>query len=59
MLPSQSSDEAEEGSADGLPPLTPEDLRWRADPLRTEEWVQWFETQLKLSTKVIENGLKP
>jgi hypothetical protein len=35
-----------------LPPPTPEDLRWRASPVRTEEWQEWFSSQLSLTTKV-------
>ncbi|KAG1667529.1 hypothetical protein FOA52_013719 [Chlamydomonas sp. UWO 241] len=41
-----------------LPPLTPEDLRWRASPVRMEEWQEWFGSQLQLATKASsEKGL--
>ena len=29
-----------------------DELRWRATPLRTEDWASWFESQLKLTSKV-------
>ena len=47
--------EAEGGGESGgeIPaPALPEDLRWRGTPLRMGDWAAWFESQLKLSTKV-------
>jgi hypothetical protein len=42
---------------DTLPALTPEDQRWRAEPLRLADWKSWFEQQLSFSTKAKpENG---
>lgn len=34
-----------------LPPLTPADLRWRAQPLRVNEWRAWFDEQLRFTPK--------
>ncbi|KAG2435565.1 hypothetical protein HYH02_011859 [Chlamydomonas schloesseri] len=45
-------------SRDTLPALTPEDQRWRAEPLRLADWKSWFEQQLSFSAKAKpENGL--
>ncbi|KXZ48166.1 hypothetical protein GPECTOR_30g262 [Gonium pectorale] len=56
-LPIYETDAGESGS-EQLPPLTPEDLRWRAEPLRLPEWTAWFEEQVSYSAKAKpENGL--
>ena len=40
-----------------LAPATKEELRWRAQPIRTGEWQQWFEDQARLANKGLEGGL--
>jgi hypothetical protein len=44
-------------SAADVPPLTKDDLRWRATPLRTDDWAAWFGQQLSASSKTSEQGL--
>ncbi len=57
---------APEAGADGaaapaeLPSLTSADQRWRAEPLRLQEWQSWFTQQLSYSSKAKpENGWVP
>ncbi|GAX75281.1 hypothetical protein CEUSTIGMA_g2726.t1 [Chlamydomonas eustigma] len=41
-----------------LPDLAESDLRWRGVPIRSEEWFEWFQSQLKLTSKASSsNGL--
>lgn len=40
-----------------LPPLSPEDLRWRATPLRLQAWRDWFTEQSALAGKTSDAGL--
>jgi hypothetical protein len=47
----------EEGADAALPPLTPEDLRWRATPIRMGDWQRWFDDQAKAASKATEKGL--
>lgn len=44
-------------SAPVLPPPSPEDIRWRATPLRPDAWREWFDAQLRLSSKAPDSGL--
>jgi hypothetical protein len=34
-----------------------EDLRWRAKPLRVNEWKAWFDEQAGASGKTVDKGL--
>lgn len=36
---------------------TAADIRWRATPLRQQQWREWFQTQLSLSSKTPDKGL--
>lgn len=40
-----------------LLPLCKDDLRWRAQPIRAEEWRSWFAEQARLAGKGLEQGL--
>lgn len=40
-----------------LPPLTEDDLRWRANPIRIGEWKAWFDEQAAASNKGTGQGL--
>eukprot|EP00798_Chlamydomonas_sp_ICE-L_P019857 gene19857-26551_t len=41
-----------------LPEVAEEDLRWVANPVRLADWDDWFETQLKFSSKAkVDTGL--
>jgi hypothetical protein len=53
-----SNDPGGEGSGEQpLPALTSEDLRWRAVPIRLDEWRRWFNEQASAAGKSMENGL--
>ncbi|GAB4820806.1 hypothetical protein N2152v2_007852 [Parachlorella kessleri] len=45
--------------ADGgeLPKPQPEDLRWRATPLRLDNWTAWFKEQAALANAPLDRGL--
>ena len=45
------------GDAAALPPLTAEDLRWRAAAIRMDDWRRWFEAQAALARKDLAAGL--
>jgi hypothetical protein len=40
-----------------LPPLKKDDLRWRAVPIRTDDWRKWFDDQAAAASKATEKGL--
>lgn len=44
-------------TATALTPPSASDLRWRATPLRMDDWRRWFEQQAKMANKPLENGL--
>ncbi|KAG2502156.1 hypothetical protein HYH03_000643 [Edaphochlamys debaryana] len=47
-----------EAEAAALPPLTSADQRWRVEPLRLQQWEEWFAEQLSFSPKAKqERGL--
>ena len=48
---------AEAGADQEIPALTKEDLRWRANPVRVNEWKAWFDEQAGASGKTVEQGL--
>lgn len=52
---SQGSEEEEQGL--DIPELTDKDLRWRAKPLRVQEWKSWFDEQAAASGKSADQGL--
>lgn len=47
----------EEKIVRSLSKLEPEDLRWRATPLRQNEWKKWFKDQASAAGKELSNGL--
>ena len=47
----------EEGAPAQLPALAADDLRWRAVPIRTGDWKQWFDEQAAASSKATAQGL--
>lgn len=59
FIPLPIFNDGDDGEASSqLPDLTPEDLRWRASPLKEEAWSRWFSSQLKLASKAnSEKGL--
>ncbi|KAL4418916.1 hypothetical protein ABPG77_003706 [Micractinium sp. CCAP 211/92] len=52
--PSSSSDTS---AAASLAPPGADDLRWRATPVRMDEWRRWFEQQAQLANKGLDGGL--
>ena len=52
-----SSEEAEAAAAAALEPPTPDDLRWRATPIRLGDWQAWFQKQAAMAGKGLEDGL--
>ncbi len=48
-----------EGGAEAadIPELVADDLRWRAKPLRVNEWKAWFDEQAGASGKTVDKGL--
>ncbi|KAI8112872.1 hypothetical protein M9434_004192 [Picochlorum sp. BPE23] len=52
---SQGSEEEEQGL--DIPELTDKDLRWRAKPVRVQEWKSWFDEQAAASGKSADQGL--
>ena len=40
-----------------LAPPGKDELRWRASPIRMDDWRRWFEAQAALAGKNLENGL--
>lgn len=40
-----------------IKPLTSDDLRWRAQPIRIEDWKKWFDDQATAASKVTGQGL--
>ena len=49
--------EAEAAAAAALAPPGPEDLRWRATPIRLGEWQAWFQKQAAMAGKGLGEGL--
>ena len=47
----------EEAINSELPPLKKDDLRWRAVPIRTDDWRRWFDQQAAAASKATEKGL--
>lgn len=37
--------------------LSPDDLKWKACPIRTDQWKKWFDTQANAAGKVTAHGL--
>lgn len=49
--------EAEAAAAAALAPPGPEDLRWRATPIRLGDWQAWFQKQAAMAGKGLGDGL--
>jgi hypothetical protein len=49
--------EASASASSELPPLRKDDLRWRAVPIRTDDWRNWFDEQAAAASKATEKGL--
>jgi Low psii accumulation1 / Rep27 len=47
----------EAAASSELPPLKKDDLRWRAVPIRTDDWRKWFDEQAAAASKATEKGL--
>ncbi len=56
-IPVYDDGEGAEGAAEDIPELVAEDLRWRAKPLRVNEWKAWFDEQAGASGKTVDKGL--
>jgi len=56
-IPMYDSSVEEEEDALDIPELTEKDLRWRAMPVRKQEWKTWFDEQAAASGKSAEQGL--
>lgn len=55
---SQNSSESSSGqSSAAIPELQKDDLRWRAVPVRLDDWRRWFDEQAALAGKTIDSGL--
>ena len=48
---------AAEAAAASLAAPGKEDLRWRATPIRMDDWRRWFEQQAGMAGKTLERGL--
>jgi len=56
-IPMYGDSSEEEAVDNSIPELTAEDLRWRAKPIRVQEWKSWFDEQAAASGKSSEQGL--
>lgn len=56
-IPVYGDGEGATGSAEDIPELVADDLRWRAKPLRVNEWKAWFDEQAGASGKAVDKGL--
>lgn len=50
-------DNADAANGADLPALQKEDLRWRAVPIRLDDWRRWFDEQAAAASKVTAQGL--
>ena len=56
-LPMYKDDDSSPNGASEIPALQKDDLRWRAVPVRLEDWRTWFNDQAAAASKVTAQGL--
>ena len=56
-IPMYGDSREDEKSNNPIPELTVDDLRWRAKPIRVQEWKSWFDEQAAASGKSSDQGL--